>query len=227
MNIFLDGKRRILVQRGLANSRFGEAAGRRPVGEEQSFRDLILRVRSGDEQAAEELVRCYEPAIRRAVRVRLRNLQLRRLLDSMDICQSVLLNFFVRVAAGQYELETSEELLKLLTTMARNKLINQAEHQRAQRRDHRRTTSADAAEWDAVAPGSSPSQQVAARELLLETRRRLTPDERQLLELREQGQEWTEIAKQLGASAEALRKKLSRAVDRVGHELGLDEVGHE
>jgi hypothetical protein len=35
-----------------------------------------------------------DPAIRRVVRVRLQDRQLRRLLDSMDICQSVLGNFF-------------------------------------------------------------------------------------------------------------------------------------
>ena len=40
----------------------------------------------------------------------------------MDICQSVLGSFFVRAATGQYKLETPEHLLKLLTTMARNKL---------------------------------------------------------------------------------------------------------
>jgi hypothetical protein len=39
---------------------------------EGTFRELIDRVRSGDEQAAIDLVRCYEPAIRRAARVRRR-----------------------------------------------------------------------------------------------------------------------------------------------------------
>jgi RNA polymerase sigma-70 factor (ECF subfamily) len=60
--------------------------------------------------------------------------------------------------------------------------------------------------------------------LVQETRRRLAPDERHLLELREQGREWAEIAEELGGSPEALRKKLARAVDRVARDLGLDEV---
>src|SRR5262245_23610315 len=66
--------------------------GLRPDGPEDggpSFDELMRRVRAGDEQAAADLVRRYEPAIRRAVRVRLRDPQLRRLLDSIDICQSV------------------------------------------------------------------------------------------------------------------------------------------
>src|SRR5271166_2466222 len=94
--------------------------------ENQDFQALLGRVRAGDAQAASELVRRYEPAIRRAARVRLVDTRLNRLLDSMDICQSVLASFFVRTALGQYELETPEQLLKLLAVMARNKLHNQA-----------------------------------------------------------------------------------------------------
>ena len=52
-----------------------------------SFQDLIRRVRARDEQAARELVRRYAPATLVAVRVRLRDPALRRLLDSTDICQ--------------------------------------------------------------------------------------------------------------------------------------------
>lgn len=106
--------------------------------EDEPFRDLICRVRAGDEQAAYELVRRYEPAIRAAVRVRLSDPGLRRVLDSMDVCQSVFLNFFMRAASGQFELETPEHLLRLLVTMARNKLTNLARKQRAARRDQRR-----------------------------------------------------------------------------------------
>src|SRR4051794_7874124 len=90
------------------------------------YDELIRRVRARDEDAAAELIRRYEPAIRRAVRVRLADARLGSLLDSMDICQSVLKSFFVRAATGQYELETPEQLLKLLATMARNKLTNRA-----------------------------------------------------------------------------------------------------
>ena len=76
------------------------------------FQDLIRRVRAGDEVAAAELVRRYERHIRRVVRVRLVDPRLKRLVDSMDICQSVLASFFVRAALGQYSLKTPEELLE-------------------------------------------------------------------------------------------------------------------
>src|SRR3954462_198831 len=102
--------------------------------EAPTFEELIRRVRGGDQDAAAALVRTYEPAIRRAVRFRLADNRLGGLLDSMDICQSVLMGFFVRAAAGQSALATPEKLLGLLATMARNKLTSHARRQGAQRR---------------------------------------------------------------------------------------------
>jgi RNA polymerase sigma factor (sigma-70 family) len=190
---------------------------------ERSFRELIDRVRAGDEGAATELVRRYEPLIRRAARIRLRDPRLGRLLDSMDICQSVLASFFVRAALGQYELGTPEQLLRLLATMARNKVAGQANAQRTGRRDHRRVVAPIDGRHDVAARDASPSREVAARELLDEARRLLTPEERALLERRELGGDWAAIANELGGSPDALRMRLARAVDRVAQRLGLDE----
>ena len=72
-------------------------------------------------------------------------------------------------------------------------------------------------------PATRLASEVATRELLEEARRRLSPEELSLLERREQGREWTEIAAELGSSPEAIRKRLARAIDRVAHELGLDQ----
>jgi RNA polymerase sigma-70 factor (ECF subfamily) len=187
-----------------------------------TFEELIRQVRAGDQDAAATVVQLYEPAIRRAVRYRLADARLGTLLDSMDICQSVLASFFVRAAAGQYNLDTPEQLLKLLVSMARNKLALMARRQRAQRRDYRRTARVGVDAAGVAAGGGTPSQRVAARELLQEVRRRLTPEELQVMELRQQGHDWPAIAAQLGGSAEALRKKLTRALDRVARELGLE-----
>jgi RNA polymerase sigma-70 factor (ECF subfamily) len=192
------------------------------MSEGPSFADLIGRVRAGDEAAAAELVRRYEPAIRRSARLRL-NQRLRRAFDSLDLAQAVLGSFFVRVAAGQYELDSPEQLLKLLATMARNKAYKLVRHEQAERRDQRRVEGGSP-EVDVAAGGeASPSRQVSARELLEEARRRLGAEERRLLELRQQGLDWAAIAAEVGGGAEARRKQLARAVERVAEELGLDE----
>jgi RNA polymerase sigma-70 factor (ECF subfamily) len=193
------------------------------MSELASFQDLIRRVRGGDEAAAAELVRHYEPVVRREVRLRLRDPRLRRAFDSMDVCQSVLLSFFVRAAAGQYELSTPQHLLKLLITMARNKLVKQVHRQRAGRRDHRRLATAPPDVFDPVGPGASPSRQVAARDLLQEAHKRLSEEERQLVELRTQGLEWAEVAREVGGTGGGRRKQLERALRRVAHELGLED----
>jgi RNA polymerase sigma-70 factor (ECF subfamily) len=198
------------------------------MSEDLAFQDLIRRVRGGEETAAAELVRTYEPEIRRAVRIRLTDHRLGRLLDSMDICQSVLANFFVRVAAGQFDLEQPEQLLKLLVTMARNKLRDQARKQHAGRRDNRRLETARQEPLEKVADGQpSPSEVVAGQELLQEVRRLLSDEERHLADQRARGRPWTDIAAELGQPAEALRKRLARAVDRVAGKLGLAEVRDE
>ena len=189
-----------------------------------SIDELIRRVRAGDQDAAAELVKRYEPAIRRAVRFRLADARLGSLLDSIDICQSVLGSFFIRAAAGQYNLETPEQLLKLLTTMARNKLISQARKQHTQSRDKRRVTSGAQGVEQLVSTSPSPSKQLAVRDLLQEIKRRLSADERRMLELKNKGEDWAAIAIELGGTPEALRRRLSRALDRVAKELGLDNA---
>ena len=94
------------------------------MAEDISFVELVRNVRAGDEVASAELVRRYEPAIRIAVRGASNRPRLRRLFDSMDICQSVFAIFFVRAAAGEYELDRPERLIQLLATMARNRVTD-------------------------------------------------------------------------------------------------------
>lgn len=196
------------------------------MADDDTFQSLIARVRAGEQEAATELVRRYEPAIRRVVRLRLTDARLRRAFDSMDVCQSVLASFFVRAALGQYDLDSPDQLLKLLAQMARHKVTDQMRRERAGRRDLARREEGSRAEERIVAEGASPSQQVAGRELLVEFRKRLSDEERGLADLRADGREWVDIGAERGESPEALRKRLKRGLDRVAQQLGLDEASH-
>jgi RNA polymerase sigma-70 factor (ECF subfamily) len=187
------------------------------------FIEFVRRIRAGDGQAAEELVRKYEPLIRREVRLRLEDSRLGRLFDSMDVCQSVLKSFFVRTAAGQYDLGDPSELIRLLVTMARNKLASAARRQHQQRRDQRREAGSPAALDGVTDRDPSPSRVVAGRELLVMVRQRLGPEEREMADLRTQGLTWEEVAGRVGGTAQARRMQLTRALDRVTGELGIDE----
>ena len=191
------------------------------------FADLMRQVRAGDAEAAAKLIQHYDAELRIIARVRLNDPGLRRVMDSMDICQSVLANFFVRVSHGQFELDSPEQLLKLLASMIRNKVTDHARRQKADRRDFRRTSGADAYEVDVAGSQETPSQIMSAKELAQACHERFTSDERDLIEQRKLGRGWDELGQEFGLSPDALRKKVTRAVDRVAHEVGLDEPGDE
>jgi RNA polymerase sigma-70 factor (ECF subfamily) len=191
------------------------------VSDTNAFVQLLRRAQARDQQAATELMRTYEPAVRRAVRLRLFDARLRRIFDSTDICQSVMGTFFTRLARGQFPLESPEQLVKLLITMAHNKLTDQVRRQQAQRRDARQVAGFALEDEECIAPGPSPSKEIEVRELLEAVRQRMTPEERQLLEMRHEGWDWNDIADKIGSTPEALRKKLSRALQRVQEDVGL------
>jgi RNA polymerase sigma-70 factor (ECF subfamily) len=195
--------------------------------DDTTFRETIRRVRAGDQQVAVELVRKFEPLIRREVRLRLEDIDLRRVFDSMDICQSVLASFFVRAAAGEYDLDRPEQLIRLLVRMTRNKVASAARKQYQDCRDTRKTVHDEATLEGIAGLDQGPSQQLAHEELLVALRGQMTPDVRQLAELRAEGLSWDEIAERLGGKAQARRMQLTRGVERACKELGLRELLYE
>jgi RNA polymerase sigma-70 factor (ECF subfamily) len=136
-------------------------------------------------------------------------------------------SFFVRAASGQYDLEQPVQLQKLLVVMTRHKLIQQVRRHRADRRDYRRLEARDRVSLEERSAVPSPSRLVAGRELLEEFRRRLSVVVGGLADLGAPGCDWADIAARLGATAEACRKQLARALDRVGHQLEGSEIGDD
>jgi hypothetical protein len=98
------------------------------------------------------------------MRMNLPDRRMRRVLDSMYVCHSVLASFFVR-ALGQYDLDTPVQLLHLLASMAPNKLGNQASRLQAQKRDYRREVGIGEQAERLTGPASDPSEQASAREM--------------------------------------------------------------
>jgi RNA polymerase sigma-70 factor (ECF subfamily) len=187
------------------------------------FQELMQRVRNRDEAAAAELVHRYEKHIRRAVRFQLHDPRLRRIFDSMDVCQSVLATFFKRAAAGQFQLEHAEQLIQLLVRMACNKVASQARRQHAKRRDVGRAEHTAFLAEEKASPIKEPGEQLALRELVERFRERLSEEEWRIVKERADGRPWPEIAAELGGTPDGLRKRLARAVERVERQLHLDE----
>ena len=188
----------------------------------ESFASLIERVRAGDQDAAARLVEQHAPAVRRAVRFRLTDPRMRSLFDSMDICQSAMGSFFVRAAAGQYEVDSPQQLVSLLTTMARNKLVSHARRERARFAVSSATETQTDDLSTAVSREPDPGLITSTKELCQNALDLMTAEERDLLMLRQQGKSWDEIAGTKESTPVMLRKQLSRALDRVLQKVGLE-----
>ncbi len=104
-----------------------------------TFRDLIARIRSGDHEAVRLLQEEYGEALEREVRFALYDSRLRRIIGESDVCQSVLMRFCVGLWAGNYEIETPAQLLALLKTMVRSRVVDWARYAKSDRRDIRRS----------------------------------------------------------------------------------------
>jgi RNA polymerase sigma-70 factor (ECF subfamily) len=190
---------------------------------DEEFTGFLARVRDGDEGAAAELVQRYEAIIRREVRLRLTDPSVYRVVDEEDICQSVLASFFIRAALGEYDLHDPSHLRGLLLAMARKKLAHAARQQHAQKRGGGQNVSLAEDALPVTRTGPSPSRVAAGRELLQEVRRRLSEEERWVADLHAQGHDWASVAQQLGGTPDGRRMQLTRALNRVSRELGLEE----
>ena len=182
------------------------------------FQELIRLARAGDEDAAARLTREFEPYIRRFVRFRLQSRsnhdRLRPELDSADICQSIFKSLFVGLRDGRFVLNQPEQLQKLLSGMVRFKVATKARRLSVTLRE---VLDRDAPqEW--VDSGPGPEKVVDDKDLLEAILKQFTSEELDLLIRRLHEQPWAAIAESVGGTAEALRKKLARALERVrGH----------
>jgi RNA polymerase sigma factor (sigma-70 family) len=190
------------------------------MANDPDFLDFIRRIRAGDDAAAVELVRQFEPLIRREIRSRIGDNRLNRAFDSGDVSQSVFASFFTAATEGQYELECPAQLARLLITMARNRLLSRARNERRLVRDIRRVTTEPTALEQTAAKQPSPSQIVSQREQLALLKASLSDAERQIFELRSEGFSWREVATRLGGNGQSRRMQLSRGLDRLAHCLG-------
>jgi len=105
--------------------------------------------------------------------------------------------------------------------MARNRLQDYVSKQKAARRDYRRQEKGLVEEAELLDHRPAASDVVANQELLEKVFERLSPDERHLAEERALGRSWEELASELGAKPDSLRKRLTRALDRVAVDLSL------
>ena len=192
---------------------------------ELSFQDTVDAARSGDEMAATKLVAEYLPELQRYIRFRLTYPGLRRFLDSLDVCQSVLAAFFVRLQGGQLDIVQPRQLFRLLAVMAENKIRDNVRRHRAIRRGAGALDRAPPLDTvDRSSPEPGPAEVAADRELVTALRDRLPAEDRLPVDLWLEGHGWNEIGAAVGSTPEAVRKRVTRSIDRAARDLGLIET---
>ena len=152
--------------------------------------------------------------------------RLRRIVSESDVCQSVMTRFFVELWAGKYDFADPSHLVALLKKMVRTRIIDLTRHWTAQRRDIRRNVLiGGSGDGQPASTAGNPSRLLADAELLAEVQRRFTTEEREILDCRQHGLAWADVAARLNgrASPEALRKQYERAIARVSQDLGLGD----
>jgi RNA polymerase sigma-70 factor (ECF subfamily) len=188
--------------------------------ENGDFEKLLAAVRDGNRETATELVRQYEPYLRRMLHLRLTDRRVGHVVDSVDICQSVMKDFFAQAKPDRFVFQSPDDLRRLLVTMALNKLRNWARHEGRHQGDL-----PDG--WSPMAPDPSPSRIAAANDEIAYLRDRLPPLEARLFERsRVQGQSWDDIAREEGGKPDTLRMRLMRAVARILDEREGRNPGH-
>ncbi|MBS0263315.1 MAG: protein kinase [Planctomycetes bacterium] len=191
--------------------------------DEPSF-ELLERHRQGDEQAATEMFRRYVGRLTVLARARLAP-KIARRIDPEDVVYSAYRSFFVRARNGQFALEQSGDLWRLLVGIVLNKLYHQVSRHTAEKRSVNREirlgSGGDSA-WNllqlaCVAPPAEQALELA--DLLEAFMQQIPPRSRRILELRLHGLRIEEIAGELQVHEKTIRRILADLENRLRNVL--------
>jgi RNA polymerase sigma-70 factor (ECF subfamily) len=176
------------------------------------FQVLVDRARGGDSASIERLLEAFEGDVRAMVRARLPR-SLRPRFDSMDFVQEVWRSLLERPIGDGPGYDDAARFRGYLAGVVRNKVLEEFRRRtRCQKNDLAREESlyvenGGRAEPRAViAPGSTPSEEMQARDCLDRLVAGGNPIEAQIVELRRQALTFEEIAGRLGIHERSVRR---------------------
>jgi RNA polymerase sigma-70 factor (ECF subfamily) len=186
------------------------------MAESGSLAKLVQRHRDGDPDASRLLFAQYAQQLcRLAERYLSRKLASR--VEGEDVVQSAFRTFFRRTSKGEFQIDSSAQLWRLLVIITVRKARAQGRYHTAAVRDisaEQATTAEDIiADLEAHEPG--PDDVVILMDQIDAVLKGLPPLYGQVLELRLQGHSATDIAPRLGIS----RRTVYRALDLLGRRL--------
>jgi RNA polymerase sigma-70 factor, ECF subfamily len=192
------------------------------MSENESFPELMDRLRSGEDEAAREVFARFAARLVGLARRHLDG-RLAVKVDPEDVVQSAYKSFFIRQRDGTLEVGNWDGLWGVLTMITLRKCADRAAYYRADKRNVARELAGRPDDSGAGAAGEialdrQPSPEEAA--VLAETVEALfaavdDPDERANLELSLQGFTATEISESLGRAERSVRRLRERVRKRL------------
>ncbi len=185
------------------------------MDEEQRWQRLIVGLRDGNAQVINEFFNDYGGMLHRLADQRL-PAGVRRRIGPEDVVQSACRTFLRRAQEGEFELENSDALWRLLCAITLTKMKEQTRFHMRQKRGLQKevalSTPADTsmAEFEHVAPGPTPSDEAAFADTFRQALEGMTEEERQMVECRLQDMTQDEIAEKLGCSERTVRRVLKK-----------------
>ena len=177
---------------------------------------LIRLLSEGDEEAAAEVFRTYEPYLRMVVRQRLRP-KFRPKFDSVDIVQSVWVDMLDHFREGARRFDSPTHLKNFLVRATLNRFIDRL---RSNRRavEIERSIGSEAAASVPETHTPAPSEVEQAEELWTRMLELCPPAHRELLRLKRQGLPATEIGLRTGLNPGSVRRILAQLASRIAQE---------
>jgi RNA polymerase sigma-70 factor (ECF subfamily) len=167
---------------------------------------LLDRLSRGDEQAAEQVFRTYEPYLRKVVRRQL-SARLRAKFDSVDIVQSVWVDILQGFRQAGWRFTDAAQLRAFLVKATRNRFIDRyRQHHQALERE--RPLAQDGGAPEPASRQPRPSEVVRAADLWEYLLGRCPPEHHELLRLKRQGLSVPEIAARVGLHEDSIRRIL-------------------
>lgn len=176
--------------------------------------DAVRGLRDGDAIAADALFSLYAWRLTRVAERHLSS-RLARRLDSEDVVQSVFRTFFRRSAAGEFRIDTTAQLWRLLVTITLRKVAANARYHTAAARDIAAEDGGNSWMAEAVAREPGPVEAATLVDQIEALLRGLPPFFCQVLDLRLQGCGSVETAERLGVSRQTVYRALQLLQERL------------
>jgi RNA polymerase sigma-70 factor (ECF subfamily) len=192
---------------------------------EDSFAQMMARLRAGDPTAEAELFERFRQRLIGLARAKL-DARLRAKVDPEDVVQSVYHTFFRRHAEGRFELGGWQDLWSLLTVLTVRKCGRWREHFYTDTRNVQREVPADEAEGSAALPAEwvardpDPVEAIVLIELVEALLRGQDEADQAVVSLRLQGHQPGEISARLGRPLRSVHRVLERVKRRLERLIG-------